>query len=56
MKECDYCCEDIKENAKVCPYCKRTQRKALLPVLIVITLFIFILFFSFVIAILVNAR
>lgn len=25
MKECQFCKEDIKEGAKVCPYCKRTQ-------------------------------
>ncbi len=26
-KECQFCAEEIKEAAKVCPHCRRTQRR-----------------------------
>lgn len=50
MKECQFCKEDIKEAAKVCPHCQRRQKtdieSAVLDTLKIIIVFI-ISFLSF---------
>lgn len=43
MKKCKYCLQEIEKGAKICPHCRKKQRKLPLPVLIGIIILVFII-------------